>query len=531
MTLYKAWPKGLNYVTSKYFLLILFISIINASNSKAFNFHIGMAEKIYSYHPDSTFAVGKGVNPDSPLKEHLRCIQHTDTLALDNQGAVTTKFYMQMVKTKKELLKTLSLSATLSAHHKFSKLGAKLEAGTNFEKTLEVKRDQIVIVLKAEADYGRHEYSDYVLKEQFQNMLLENSHEDFIKRCGTHFVVRERRKAMVAAIFKISNLSKKAKRKLNIQVGGGIEYGLGGVDAKTTFDLAMDMAREEGKVNVKFFALGGKGIGALNTMAASQDFISVSTAMGNYMESVDPSTAPAVKYYLAPMELFGLNAPVPNEDKDAVLNDLYFEYNSIEETTNKLKEELDTNLSLPSEAKKYYTEMYEIYEKNRQALWEASHKCVKENICEKPELDLPEVNFKVITAKLERGTVIFACNYKTSGRCGVTRDWFAMIKVDLQFQNPELLKSVQVYYKTSKTSEKIFRTSFFLNEQDLSYMEQHDGNLIKSLYSFSRNKNIKTYEKFRTEHPEFLLKFEDKLGNITWKNLGKAKLIGNHRHY
>jgi hypothetical protein len=177
----------------------------------------------FYYHPDSPVSLGSGVTKNFPLTQHRRCIERPPTDAngnvsvpIDSNGATSVKFYIDFAKDTKELHDTLNLAGQINAHIKFGKIfnpGLGLETKTS--KSYSLNETSVALVIKAEADYGRYEYSDYTLKQEFEQMLMAEEHDRFARICGTHYVIRERRVGLVSAIIKVEDLSEEEKRELS----------------------------------------------------------------------------------------------------------------------------------------------------------------------------------------------------------------------------------------------------------------------------------------------------------------------------
>jgi hypothetical protein len=200
----------------------------------AFHLHAGVAQEnteVMGWYPNSGIALGKGVSKSYPLKEFQSCVSYNPKTIrpLDSNNSVKTKVKISLVTNTKTMHSTLGISGKVGANLAFiSKVPVgDLNAQFGMENTRDINDSSLALVISAEADYGRYEIEPFdtteglTLKPKFQQMLAAGETNQFMQQCGTHFVIRERRRGAIHAVIKISELTKSKKRQLqaSLQLG------------------------------------------------------------------------------------------------------------------------------------------------------------------------------------------------------------------------------------------------------------------------------------------------------------------------
>jgi hypothetical protein len=203
---------------------LMFPLLLGLSSSVA----LAQIDKL-GWSSDLLVELGKGVTKSFPLTNHFKCFDMSQAVfkSLDGVGpskSVASELKISLVNNKKELDHILGISGKVSAHASFIKVLEKvgLPAVTlagGYGKKDSLDESSIALVISVEADYGRYELmknngEELPLREAYQAMLDAGKYNEFIKKCGTHYVSQENRKGRVTAIVKISNLTNEKKRQL-----------------------------------------------------------------------------------------------------------------------------------------------------------------------------------------------------------------------------------------------------------------------------------------------------------------------------
>ncbi len=209
-------------------MLLMFLHLLPSMSFAQLNVQ---STEVIGWYPNSGIALGKGVSKSFPLKEFQTCVSfNTKTIRpLDALNSVKTKMKISLVTNTKEMHQALGISGRVGANMAFiTKIPlGDLSAQAGMEQTKDISDSSIALVISAEADYGRYELDPVdleqglVLKTKFQQLLDQRNAASFMQLCGTHFVIRERRRGAVNAIIKITDLTKSKKRKLqaSLQLG------------------------------------------------------------------------------------------------------------------------------------------------------------------------------------------------------------------------------------------------------------------------------------------------------------------------
>lgn len=182
---------------------------------------------------DVSMKLGRGVTKSFPLNKHFSCFneagsvyQSTDRVGLS--GSVASEMKIAIVNDKKTLDQVIGISGQLSAHTTFSKLLEKLgtpavSLGFGAGKKDSMDESTLALVINVESDFGRYELSqkngqELKLRTVFQDMLDEGRYNEFMQKCGTHYIAQENRGGRITAVIKISQLSKDKKKQLALSL-------------------------------------------------------------------------------------------------------------------------------------------------------------------------------------------------------------------------------------------------------------------------------------------------------------------------
>lgn len=182
-----------------------------------------------NWSKDISIGLGKGVVKNFPIQKRFNCFDMRNAVykSIDNvgtNGAVESNLSISIVTSRKELDNILGVSGKVAAHTSFSKVLEKfgmpaVSLSGGFGKKDFVDESSLALVVSLESDYGRYEVTqsngeELELKQEYKDMLSDGRYDEFLKKCGTHYVSQENRTGRVTAIIKITNLTKEKKIQL-----------------------------------------------------------------------------------------------------------------------------------------------------------------------------------------------------------------------------------------------------------------------------------------------------------------------------
>ncbi len=523
-------------------------------------------ERIYDYHPETPLALGKGVNRYYPLTEHLQCIERTDSIPLDSKGAVSTQFTMKVLNNFKQLQLDIGMSASLSAMLKFAP-GGSIDISTELEKKFKFHDDTVTIMIKAESDYGRFELEDFKLKENFQALIDEGKHEQFAKMCGTDFVIRERKKALVAAFITIHNVTKAQANGIRMTIGGGASESttnksINGIPT-VGFNTVVKKFSKIGKVSLKFMAFGGNGIsdlgggdivvgpgddwddylgdigdnsggsgnddgidlGDLTYEKSGLEYDNIQSRVTDYMAGINQDNAPPVRYYLASMSLFGHETPKIKLLDQKILNDLYYKFLKVEAIKERLQNKVYKTV-LNEKQSKYYKDLLNTYTDLLDEISETATSCMRGEKCKTISKKVPAVKWTFHNVKVKRASVTFHCwaPGRRGPSCGAKPtffggkpNWNAALMISGEINGLKDAKKVLLVGK-SKSGRVIIQKNLSIKTEKFS----------QKVLSFSASYQLNNYYTLIDTFPNFELHVVDKSGKTTLHEIGAMTLKGRH---
>ena len=579
-------------------LLLLTLSLATVLSAQAKNPYKYLT---YNYHPDSTLNLGDGFNPHNPLKEHLGCLERNRIYGLDGTGAVNTKLKILEVKDRQDLFNQLSVSVVFSAHAKFEGQSAEEKGEFTFQNRYHFHKDSMTLMIKAESDYGRFGLQEYVLKPQFKSLIEAGKHREFIQKCGTHFVKRVRKKGVVAAIIRVEKIDKEMLVGLRAALESGLSISQDGAEAGAKMGVRINnflrMANERARVSVDFWAIGGSGIRNLKGFFGSSDIFDpydpddgdgpgpfpppmppsgagdlsalgdkmddgedpfpqppktrpwdplkkIKTGIAQYMGSVTQKTAAPMKYYIAPMTLFGLK--VRNKDRliDTFLADAFIKYIDVENTVKRLKESLkDDRPHLPTKVVGHYESALLEHENYLEVISDAVELCIGTQECKMPKEQLSNVDWYKISSDFKVAKILFKCQHLVKSKGGL-RDWAvnrnpcgrkpfvsgriypwkASLVLEGKFKNPNIVEGAELYMRDHKGKFVLIKES----QVDVKLMDLQNGQFTQTLATMTAKENYDLYWSLLNDNPVFYLKVTEVNGEVRWHELGRFKKTGNH---
>jgi hypothetical protein len=272
----------------------------------------------FKYNPDLSIRMGAGVDELRPLEKRLTCLNDTSSVQVDSaDGVVQTTFSMKVIDSYTELINELNMDIKVAASIKFGGNSASASVESKFDEYGKDSDHSFTVMIKAESLNGRKMLSDdSALKPSFETLLTQGKHEEFIKKCGTHYIDSEVRKSVVVAMIKVSNLSSESKKTIEKTFKASFENNSGSSQGSLSdehhFKKFMSKTSKLGTVSMEVFGLGGGGIKTLSGLMNNfdrNDLKAIMLGLSQYVEGFDPSKSAPVSYSAKSYELHGLIKP------------------------------------------------------------------------------------------------------------------------------------------------------------------------------------------------------------------------------
>lgn len=531
--------------------------------------------EVLGWYPNSGIALGKGIAKNFPLKEFQSCVAFNPKTIrpLDSNNSVKTKIKISLVTNTKSMHSTLGISGKVGANLAFiSKIPlGDLSAQFGMENTKDINDSSIALVISAEADYGRYEIEPtdveqgLTLKPKFQQMMAEGNITQFIQQCGTHFVIRERRRGAVHAIIKITDLTKSKKRKLqaSLQLGtspatndnetaGNRLYPnvqsnfLGSTPSSIPANISLGVdnflreAKESaGNVVIEFTTDGGGGLENQTDLfnEGKITFEALMKTVSKYLASFARVNLPSpdqnysyvslpgapFQYHLASYSLLGVNLNVKDLNYGQ-LEELYYltvGANSNLEILRSIIEDLSPTES--PEAFQYVSNKISAY-----LNFISKISILAENIVTTGRVlstnEIPVIPFMDLATVIPQATIMessFVC--EASGNesfCGKnstgwsTNKWSSYIKILGKISNSIRIKSVNIY-KTDPAGHRSAPIYAITRNSDTSFMfYKPDGSFGISFNKMQNGKDESAYLVLRNSMPQFEVSIVDVNGKM-----------------
>lgn len=457
----------------------------------------------FQYHPDLHLQLGAGLYSAFPLiSVPERCFESSEERSVDLQGngVVEARFEMEEIDSRNALHQKLNYSVNISAHLRFLS-GLKTSIESDLSREYEFGNDSLLIMVRAQSDFGRFELKQLKLQQEYKDLLLNGKDEEFIKRCGTDYVAALRRGNLVVALISIRNIRNITKEQLGAKFG--LSGNIGIVQPEVGFnvkDFSETLSRY-GTVTVNFFAIGGNGLQSLGSLLAgtSSELNSLATikmAMESYMKTMAREAAPPMRYYIKRFP--GLTVPNEFRSIDGELVSLYNELTDTEATMHRIKMILKHQTYHPPEVVNYYQEQLRALQLRLYILWGRGRDLVenrglgteatkKVDIPPKPEIEWKEVKVNSI-----KSTALIECHPGNNG-CGYSAslffkpDWKISLDASIQVNIPSYVKAVSArLHLVDRTSEQYLRLA----------TKPHIGVQAPGVYDFCLIDEITAYQNF-----------------------------------
>jgi|GEM_PF-3738228 len=291
----------------------------------------------YGYHPDSALTLGIGFNPSDLSVAKPRCIDYDAVERLDGEGSTESNVDITLIKNQRELYSKIGFSAEMSAQGFFAKGSAK----TSFLDEYEFHDDTTHFAIIAWTDHGRQALKNPRLKPHAQALIDNGAHEDFAKRCGTHYVFEESRHSKVFAIYTIKQMNEEKKRKFEASFDVGFTFA--DLKIKGTFESFMREAFHMNNVNLRVFTIGGSGVTDLGDLVTNHmEPEKVKEVLRNYVSKMTDRKGAPSRFKAGSMDAFGWmdHQNVPTLKRDIVLKEYFFLIKGLSDKKSRLNDVL-----------------------------------------------------------------------------------------------------------------------------------------------------------------------------------------------
>lgn len=276
---------------------------------------VGANAQTIGWHPSSPLYLGASFDPENPKDAKVPCLKDVKSnLAPVDTGAPSTEFRSSLVQEKQELFHLFSVSASFSARYGLS--GG--QGSASYLNQVNFDSETVVWTLSAKSNFGRTALTKVELASEYAS--LPPSVQQAV--CGTHFIVMDRREAVVSAVFSFRSTSRKTRE--DIKAALSASWTGGSFSASLSNELKSAIARTE--VSFVFLAKGGEGLTGTSGFVTTFDkFDELRKQVGDYVGKVTRENAPAAEYFSA--RLPSVSAVNPLLDKrERTLGNLWYDY-------------------------------------------------------------------------------------------------------------------------------------------------------------------------------------------------------------
>lgn len=301
----------------------------------------------YTYHPAVSLRLGAGTDPRDPLDPFPYCFQFESRDIAGTAGS--SEFTLKQVKNRRDLMEQLGVSISLSGRYKFFSGGAKLSLDENYA----FSSDSLTWIIFSKSDFGRKELSNERLLPQYEQMLTDGENAKFAERCGQELVTQERREAVVAAIFTVSNVSESRQKQLQASLEAAVNTGIFSADGAASYRSFVSQAAETSAISLHVETIGGPGGGDLGALITDYgDLTKISTVLRKYVEATNASNALTVSYTTTKMSRYGWKGSLLETSLiDQTLADYYIFYQDVKQ----IKDRATTIVRSESDDHGYYS--------------------------------------------------------------------------------------------------------------------------------------------------------------------------------
>ncbi|MFT6067870.1 MAG: hypothetical protein ACJAT2_001213 [Bacteriovoracaceae bacterium] len=419
------------------------------------------------YSEDTPFSLGNSYDLDLPFSRKENCLTYESVRWADVQdGVVKMSFGSKLITESSDLTKNLSVGVDLAAKAKFKLISANANMSAKLIKNYHSYQDSLSYLVQAKYNFGKKELLNPVLKEKYQALINEGKHQEFIKRCGTHFVENTDQKVVLNVMLTMSKLNSEKKKDLTVAFGGDVAYGGFSGSLKTSLEKNYNLAKKYGQTSLSVTTLGGSST-SMNEFGASDDLQKTLNAMKELMRGVNKNTSTAVGFSFVSMERFGLEVPAYDHRRQEFLNKAFLLSLEYENKIRRLKKEVESLRKIPTDRVEksiaYFQSAQRNFGREYRKMESIVNRCLLEGRCQLEELLV--INFKVDwpTDFIRNPRLRSVCYYSERGLDSYTK----FVEGDLL--HGDLIRKVN-FVKTSTSGRYLLPFGY----HDLTFSERLD---------------------------------------------------------
>lgn len=400
--------------------IVLIISLITAHSV------FGSLDILHT--PGMKIGLGGNVNINFPFEKKERCLKPQKGLWTQvDQGALKLSWSSQSVSSHRDLDEKLNRNITLLAKAKFKLISFDGKYENSLTKNFKSTKDTLNYLVHAFYDYGQKEIEDVQLKERYQKLLDEGRFNEFIHRCGTHFVQSTHQQAAVSMLIKTESLNSTEMRKIvnSLSIGGSY----GGISGSVTgkIDDYFNLVQKYGRTQISVESFGGEA-------ASFNGFSSLEPALESFtsfLKGMRKETSAPTRYTLIPFS--GLPEVDMTEIHEEFLKKAYYLSIEIDDELERAERLIRTYKGNQSKWLRHLYSVQEVLLKRQKLVSRLVKGCEISEKCSLDDLDLPKLNTFLTTDFVRKIDI----SKKES-------DGIVQIILEGQFLSRELISKVEV---------------------------------------------------------------------------------------
>lgn len=358
-----------------------------------------MSPEFYFNHPNISISLGSGIDPNHIESNKFPCVDFTSKE--DNAGAFETKINTYLVKNESELRTVLGIDNHAEARF----LSAGASAHVNYSVDFKEQEDRLIFVVVAESTFPSRIFQESHLNEHGQKMINEGRFSDFSRLCGSEVVHRVDREVRVNLILEYSQLDQQFVAQFNLESQAKGKFGPISGSLKSKLNFELQKSSNHSQVNIEVNSLGGEGLSSADELIASElDFKNSSKleeGLKKYLSKFTKENAAPYRYWVSPMESYGLkyeNTNLVSEEKTNLLLKIIEIYRETENKLNAVGDAFKSGRTFPYHPyliQKAYEQLADV-EKIKLKIAKQHQKCLDSSI------DSLEINCSIESLNLPR---------------------------------------------------------------------------------------------------------------------------------
>ena len=327
----------------------------------------------YKFHPKSRLHIGGGYNPFKPGEAYPRCLEHEGVEPVSSGNMVTSSLEITGVNSSRDFYQKTGFSSALEASSFFYSG----EASFSFDLEKELSENSVSWLVVLRADYG-----DFILKNpRLKTELIGLSPDKIANKCGSEFVLEEKRSVMVYTLLSLKSLKSREKREISSHLKAVASTGFLDASFEANYKDFMQKAQSMGHLSIKIYTRGGGGIGEFKDLLDLNAFMNhkmILNTFQNYLTQLNYHDAVPHLHVTAGLDKFIPDAISEAGFRKGVLTNLYYRYQILMTKVNKLSHLIDSG-SLSFEDSLFYQEERRKVHHVLDRIKEAALNCFKKN--------------------------------------------------------------------------------------------------------------------------------------------------------